>query len=58
MDQSIIKAYFDLLYCDLDDSKIKAMQLFFDSLQDQEILNERPDVQFFNPLFNPPFDPR
>ncbi len=49
MDQSIIKAYFDLLYCDLDDNKIKAMQLFFDSLQDQEILNERPDVQFFNP---------
>jgi len=47
MDQSVSQAYFDLLYCDLDDNKIKAMQLFFDSLQDQGILNERPEIQFF-----------
>jgi len=47
MDQSIIKAYFALLYCDLDDNKIEAMQLFFDSLQDQGISNEKPEIQFF-----------
>ena len=49
MDQSVIKEYFDLLYCDLDGNKIKAMQLFFDSLLDQGILNERADIEFFNP---------
>lgn len=47
--ESIIKEYFDLLYCDLDDKKIKAMGLFFDSLFDQKILNEKADLCFFNP---------
>lgn len=47
--ESIIKEYFDLLYCDLDDRKIKAMELFFDSLLDQEIIIEKPEIQFFNP---------
>ncbi|WP_457551956.1 menaquinone biosynthetic enzyme MqnA/MqnD family protein [Desulfobacula sp.] len=49
LDESIIKDYFDLLYCDLDEHKIKAMQLFFDSLLDQGMLDERPVIQFFNP---------
>ncbi|WP_299976520.1 menaquinone biosynthetic enzyme MqnA/MqnD family protein [Desulfobacula sp.] len=49
LDQSVIEEYFDLLYCDLDDRKIKSMQLFFDSLFDQGILNERADIEFFNP---------
>lgn len=49
LEQLVIKEYFDLLYCDLDGQKIKAMQLFFDSLLDQEILNEKADMEFFNP---------
>jgi len=48
LEQSIIKEYFDLLYCDLDDKKIMAMRLFFGSLLDQGIINERPDIRFFN----------
>jgi chorismate dehydratase len=28
LDQSVIKEYFDLLYCDLDHRKIRAMQFF------------------------------
>jgi len=47
--RSVIKEYFDLLYCDLDGKKIKAMELFFDSLFDQEILKERAELEFFNP---------
>ncbi len=47
LEQSVIKEYFDLLHCDLDENKIKAMQLFFDSLFDQGILKEKPDVRFF-----------
>ncbi|MCP3872161.1 MAG: menaquinone biosynthesis protein [Desulfobacteraceae bacterium] len=49
LEQSIVKEYFNLLYCDLDDKKIRAMQLFFDSLFDQGILSERADIHFFNP---------
>ncbi|NOX34547.1 MAG: menaquinone biosynthesis protein [Deltaproteobacteria bacterium] len=49
LEESLVKEYFDLLYCDLDDKKIKAMGLFFDSLFDQEILKERPKIKFFNP---------
>jgi len=47
LERSIIKEYFDLLYCDLDDKKIKAMGLFFDSLFDQGILNKKVDMEFF-----------
>ncbi len=49
LDQSVIKEYFDLLHCGFDDNQIKAMQLFFDSLFDQGILNEKPDIMFFKP---------
>ena len=49
LDEAIIKTYFDRLYCDFDERKIEAMKLFFDSLLDQGMLAERPDVQFFNP---------
>ena len=47
LDQSIIKEYFNLLYCDFDDKKIKAMQMFFDSLFDQGVLKEKPGISFF-----------
>lgn len=49
IERSIIKEYFGLLYCDLDEKKIKAMGLFFDSLFDQKILKEKIEVEFFNP---------
>ncbi|MBT3178491.1 MAG: menaquinone biosynthesis protein [Desulfobacula sp.] len=47
LERSVIKEYFDLLYCDFDDKKVQAMGLFFDSLLDQGILNERADIEFF-----------
>jgi chorismate dehydratase len=47
LERSMVKEYFDLLYCDLDDKKIKAMALFFNSLFDQGILNEKVDIEFF-----------
>ena len=49
LDQSIVKEYFDLLYCDLDGRKLKAMKVFFDSLFNQGILKEKPDIAFFAP---------
>ena len=48
LERSMVKEYFDLLYCDLDDKKIKAMALFFDSLLDQGMLKERVDIEFFD----------
>ncbi len=47
LERSMVKEYFDLLYCDLDDKKIKAMVLFFDFLFEQGILNEKVDIEFF-----------
>jgi chorismate dehydratase len=46
--ESVVKEYFDLLHCDLDGQKIHAMKLFFDSLVDQKILDERADIRFFD----------
>ncbi|MBU1343154.1 MAG: menaquinone biosynthesis protein [Proteobacteria bacterium] len=49
LEKSIVKEYFELLFCDLDDKKIKAIGIFFDSLLDQGIIKQRPDIRFFNP---------
>jgi len=48
LERSMVKEYFNLLYCDLDEKKIKAMGLFFDSLFDQQILSERAGIEFFD----------
>jgi chorismate dehydratase len=48
LERSIVKEYFDLLYCDFDSKKIQAMGLFFDSLFDQGILDKRADIEFFD----------
>jgi len=45
--QERVKHYYDLLYCDLDDQKIKAMGVFFDSLYERNILKLKVDIQFF-----------
>jgi len=47
IDSSIVSRYFDLLHCDLDTEKIKAMGMFFDSLFDQGVLTRKTDIQFF-----------
>ncbi|MDD9305122.1 MAG: menaquinone biosynthesis protein [Desulfobacter sp.] len=46
----LIKTYYDLLICDLDSLKIKAMGLFFDSLFDQDILRQKSEIRFFDPI--------
>ena len=46
---TIIKEYYDLLICDLDPLKIKAMELFFKSLYDQKILDTKVRVRLFDP---------
>jgi len=47
LSHSIIKEYYDLLICDLDPLKIKAMKLFFESLYGQKILDTPARVRFF-----------
>ena len=47
LEKSLIQEYFDLLYCDLDDKKVKAMGLFFDSLLEQGVLSEKAGIEFF-----------
>ncbi|OGR10885.1 MAG: ABC transporter substrate-binding protein [Desulfobacterales bacterium RIFOXYA12_FULL_46_15] len=49
IEEKRIKEYFDLLFCDLNHEKIKAMGIFFDSLFDQGILTEKAEIGFFNP---------
>ncbi len=49
LDPSLVKTYYDLLICDLDSLKIKAMKLFFDSLYQQNILSTPVQVRFFDP---------
>ena len=47
LDRGIISKYYDLLHCDLDDEKTKAMDLFFDSLFKQGVIPEKADIEFF-----------
>lgn len=47
LSSSVIREYFNLLHCDLDDKKKRAMRLFFDSLLDQGIIKERAEICFF-----------
>ncbi len=47
INSTIVTRYFDLLYCDLDNEKIKAMGMFFDSLFDQGVLSRKANIQFF-----------
>lgn len=49
LSHSLIKRYYDLLICDLDSLKIKAMKIFFESLYEQKILDTPAKVRFFNP---------
>jgi chorismate dehydratase len=49
LSHSLIKHYYDLLICDLDPLKIKAMKIFFESLYEQKILDTPAKVRFFNP---------
>jgi len=49
LSHSLIKHYYDLLICDLDLLKIKAMKIFFESLYEQNILDTPAKVRFFNP---------
>ncbi|MBT3388401.1 MAG: menaquinone biosynthesis protein [Desulfobacula sp.] len=47
LDQKIVKEYFELLFCDLDEKKIEAMKVFFDYLYEEEIFREKANIQFF-----------
>ncbi len=49
LERSFVRKYFDLLYCDLDDRKIKAMAMFFDSLLEQGVLDDPAEIEFFKP---------
>jgi len=49
LSHDLIKTYYDLLICDLDPMKVKAMGLFFDSLYDQGILSQKAEINFFTP---------
>lgn len=47
LDRQVVKAYYDHLYCDLDQEKIAAMTCFFDGLYQQKMLTSRPEIAFF-----------
>lgn len=46
--ESIIREYFNLLHCNLDENKISGMKLFFDSLLNQKILKQEAIVELFS----------
>ncbi|MBF0201345.1 MAG: menaquinone biosynthesis protein [Desulfamplus sp.] len=47
LDTSYIRRYFDLLHCNLDRTKIKALEHFTRLLHDQGLLNEPVSVELF-----------
>lgn len=47
LDLSYVRRYFELLHCDLDPLKVKALDYFFLSLYENSILPEKVDVTFF-----------
>ncbi|WDP92993.1 MAG: menaquinone biosynthesis protein [Desulfobacter sp.] len=49
LSSDLIKLYYELLICDLDRSKVRAMGVFFDSLHDQGILARKAEIKFFTP---------
>jgi len=49
LEKSFVRKYFDLLHCDLDDRKIQAMAMFFDSLLEQGVLVDPAEIEFFKP---------
>ncbi len=44
----LIRQYYQLLHCDMDEAKIQGMGVFFDSLFAQKLLPEKVDIQFFH----------
>ena len=52
---SLVRTYYQHLFCDMDALKIQAMTRFFEILYRQKILTSPVDVTFFNPdnLFSP-----
>ncbi len=49
LDHKVIRRYFELLHCNLDEKKTKAMSIFFDSLYDQGVLSKKAKISFFTP---------
>ncbi len=47
LDEKIVREYYNLLICDLDEQKIKALKKFFDSLYRMNLFKDEVDLQFF-----------
>ncbi len=47
LDEAKIREYYSLLFCDFDNSKIKALGYFFDTLYDLNIFHDKVDLRFF-----------
>jgi chorismate dehydratase len=48
LDITYVKKYYDHLFCDLDDKKIKALAMFFKFLYEEKILDNRPEIKIFS----------
>lgn len=48
LDKSYVRRYFELLQCDLDPLKVKALNFFFLSLYENFIFPEKVDIMFFS----------
>lgn len=49
LDTNYIRRYFELLHCDLDQLKIRALNFFFLSLYENSLLPEKIETEFFDP---------
>jgi len=47
LDKSLIRKYYDSLYCDLDEQKIIAVETFFASLYTQGLFPDKVSLEFF-----------
>ncbi|MBF0573849.1 MAG: menaquinone biosynthesis protein [Desulfamplus sp.] len=48
LDNSYVRRYFELLHCNLDESKIKGLEYFFLSLYENSLLPEKVDITFLS----------
>ncbi len=48
LSKDLIGQYYQLLYCDMDDTKVQGMQMFFDSLFSRGLLPHKVSIRFFD----------
>jgi len=52
LDRGLVQTYYDLLFCDLDEKKVAALELYFAMLYKNRIFADKVAVEFFSEPWN------